>query len=67
MGTLADAHFAGNFAPVGAAVASGFDKLGVYGKFGNSFSFLFDTTMMASATRHRDAGWLSSYRHPVCW
>jgi hypothetical protein len=43
MGTLTDAHFAGNFAKVGAAAASGFDKLGVYGIFGATYSFAFDT------------------------
>lgn len=43
MGTLTDAHFAGNFAKVGAASASGFDKLGVYGRFGATYSFAFDT------------------------
>ncbi len=43
IGTLTDATFAGNFAMAGAAKASGFDKLGVYGKFGNTYSFLIDT------------------------
>jgi len=43
MGTLTDAHFAGNFSATGAATASGFDKLGVYGKFGGTYSFLIDT------------------------
>ncbi len=43
MGTLTDGHFAGNFAAAGAVVASGFDKLGVYGKFGPTYSFLIDT------------------------
>ncbi len=38
-GQLVDAHFAGNFAKTGAATASGFDKLGAYGKFGPSYSF----------------------------
>jgi len=42
-GQLVDAHFAGNFAKTGAATASGFDKLGAYGKFGPSYSFLLDT------------------------
>jgi hypothetical protein len=40
MGTLTDAHFAGNFAPAGAAAASGYDKLGVYGRFAGTYSFL---------------------------
>ena len=42
-GQLVDAHFAGNFAPVGAAAASGFDKLGAYGKFAGTYSFVLDT------------------------
>ena len=42
-GQLVDAHFAGNFAPVGAAVASGYDKLGAYGKFAGNYSFVLDT------------------------
>ena len=42
-GQLVDAHFAGNFAPVGAASASGYDKLGAYGKFAGTYSFVLDT------------------------
>lgn len=42
-GTVTDGHFAGNFSPAGAAAASGFDKLGVYGKVGPTYSFLIDT------------------------
>jgi hypothetical protein len=42
-GQLVDAHFSGNFAPTGAAVASGFDKLGAYGRFGGKYSFILDT------------------------
>ena len=42
-GQLVDAHFAGNFAPVGAVVASGYDKLGSYGKFAGTYSFVLDT------------------------
>ena len=42
-GQLVDAHFAGNFASVGAATASGFDKLGAYGKFAGTYSFVLDT------------------------
>ena len=42
-GSVTDGHFAGNFAVVGAAKASGFDKLGVYGKVGPAYSFLIDT------------------------
>ncbi len=42
-GQLVDAHFAGNFAPVGAVAASGFDKLGAYGRFANVYSFILDT------------------------
>jgi Ca2+-binding RTX toxin-like protein len=43
IGTVSDAHFAGNFAPAGAAAASGYDKLGVYGVFNGTYSFLIDT------------------------
>ncbi len=42
-GQLVDAHFAGNFARVGAVVASGYDKLGAYGKFAGNYSFVLDT------------------------
>ncbi|MGN6136486.1 MAG: dockerin type I domain-containing protein, partial [Aureliella sp.] len=42
-GQLVDAHFAGNFAPAGAATASGYDKLGAYGKFAGVYSFILDT------------------------
>ncbi len=42
-GQLVDAHFAGNFAPAGAATASGFDKLGAYGQFAGTYSFVLDT------------------------
>ncbi|MCC6512109.1 MAG: hypothetical protein IT423_23635, partial [Pirellulaceae bacterium] len=42
-GQLVDAHFAGNFAQAGAAVASGFDKLGAYGRFAGVYSFILDT------------------------
>ncbi len=38
-----DATFAGNFAPVGAVAASGFDKLGAYGRFAGVYSFILDT------------------------
>ena len=43
LGQLADATFAGNFSPVGAVKASGFDKLGAYGQFGGTYSFVIDT------------------------
>ncbi len=42
-GTISDAHFAGNFADAETGVASGFDKLGVYGLFEGSYSFMLDT------------------------
>ncbi|MDX1926571.1 MAG: dockerin type I domain-containing protein [Pirellulaceae bacterium] len=42
-GQLVDAHFSGNFAPVGAVAASGYDKLGAYGKFAGKYSFILDT------------------------
>jgi Ca2+-binding RTX toxin-like protein len=42
-GQLVDAHFAGNFAATGAAAASGYDKLGAYGKFAGKYSFILDT------------------------
>lgn len=42
-GQLVDAHFSGNFAPAGAAAASGYDKLGAYGKFAGKYSFILDT------------------------
>ena len=42
-GQLVDAHFAGNFAPTAALAASGFDKLGAYGRFAGKYSFILDT------------------------
>lgn len=42
-GQTTDAHFAGNFAPAGAAASSGFDKLGVYGQFNGKYQFYLDT------------------------
>ena len=42
-GAISDAHFAGNFADAETGVASGFDKLGVYGLFAGSYSFMLDT------------------------
>ncbi len=42
-GQLVDAHFSGNFAPTGAVAASGYDKLGAYGKFAGKYSFILDT------------------------
>ena len=42
-GTITDAHFAGNFADAASGVASGFDKLGVYGQFEGRYSFMLDT------------------------
>ncbi|MCC6508965.1 MAG: pre-peptidase C-terminal domain-containing protein, partial [Pirellulaceae bacterium] len=42
-GQLVDAHFAGNFAATGAASASGYDKLGAYGRFSGKYSFVLDT------------------------
>lgn len=41
-GLISDGHFAGNFSPVGEA-ASGYDKLGAYGFFAGSYSFIIDT------------------------
>ena len=42
-GQLTDALFAGNFADGVTGVASGFDKLGAYGRFNGTYSFLIDT------------------------
>ncbi|MEM7311707.1 MAG: dockerin type I domain-containing protein [Planctomycetota bacterium] len=42
-GETTDAYFAGNFAPAGAATASGFDKVGAYGAFQGTYTFLLDT------------------------
>ena len=42
-GQLVDAHFSGNFSPTGAVAASGYDKLGAYGKFAGKYSFILDT------------------------
>ncbi len=39
---ISDAHFAGNFSKVGQP-ASGFDKMGAYGFFAGSYSFVIDT------------------------
>ncbi|MEX0939164.1 MAG: Ig-like domain-containing protein [Pirellulales bacterium] len=43
-GTISDGLFSGNFAPGGAIVASGFDKLGAYGfdNFADEYRFLLD-------------------------
>ncbi len=41
-GQLTDALFAGNFAAANAIAASGYDKLGAYGRFGGKYSFLID-------------------------
>jgi|GEM_PF-1656499 len=41
-GLISDGLFAGNFSAVGGA-ASGFDKLGAYGFFAGSYSFVIDT------------------------
>ncbi len=43
LGEITDAYFTGNFAPAGAANASGFDKLGTYGRFGGTYQFILDT------------------------
>ncbi len=37
-GQLVDAHFAGNFSVTGAVSASGFDKVGAYGRFAGKYS-----------------------------
>lgn len=42
LGETTDARFAGNFAAAGATAASGFDKLGAYGRVGNAYRFLLD-------------------------
>lgn len=42
-GSSTDAYFAGNFAPVGALTASGYDKLGAYGAFNGMYQFFLDT------------------------
>ncbi|MFG0261866.1 MAG: Ig-like domain-containing protein [Novipirellula sp. JB048] len=42
-GQLTDALFAGNFADQDTGIASGFDKLGAYGRFHGTYSFLIDT------------------------
>ncbi|HAC93049.1 MAG TPA: type I secretion protein, partial [Planctomycetaceae bacterium] len=43
LGRPTDRIFAGNFSLAGAASASGFDKLGAYGKVGGTYSFAIDT------------------------
>lgn len=43
-GSITDAHFAGNFPDARTGIASGFDKLGVYGLFEGVYSFMLDTT-----------------------
>ncbi|MGB7324210.1 MAG: dockerin type I domain-containing protein [Rubripirellula sp.] len=42
-GEQTDAYFVGNFAPVTAASASGFDKVGAYGAFNGVYQFFLDT------------------------
>ena len=42
-GTVTDGHFSGNFANHNTGVASGYDKLGVYGFFNGAYSFSLDT------------------------
>ncbi|WP_236622154.1 dockerin type I domain-containing protein, partial [Novipirellula maiorica] len=42
-GQLTDALFTGNFADKDTGIASGFDKLGAYGRFNGTYSFLIDT------------------------
>ncbi len=42
-GQLVDGLFAGNFAVAGVGPASGYDKLGSYGRFGGVYSFFLDT------------------------
>jgi len=42
-GTVTDGTFAGNFANRNTGIASGFNKLGVYGKFNGVYSFMLDT------------------------
>ncbi|WP_237607275.1 CHRD domain-containing protein [Roseimaritima sediminicola] len=42
-GTTTDAYFAGNFAAAGAATASGFDKMGTFGRFNGQYEFFIDT------------------------
>ncbi|WP_197451927.1 S8 family serine peptidase [Rosistilla carotiformis] len=42
-GNITDAYFVGNFAGVGAATASGFDKVGSYGAFNGVYQFFLDT------------------------
>jgi Ca2+-binding RTX toxin-like protein len=42
-GSVTDGHFAGNFANRNTGIASGYDKLGVYGRFQGSYSFMLDT------------------------
>jgi Ca2+-binding RTX toxin-like protein len=42
-GEITDALFAGNFAPAGAAAASGFDKMGAYGRINGQYQFFLDT------------------------
>jgi hypothetical protein len=43
LGEITDAYFTGNFAPAGAVKASGFDKLGTYGRFNGTYQFILDT------------------------
>ncbi len=42
-GNITDAYFVGNFADVGAASASGFDKVGSYGAWNGVYQFFLDT------------------------
>ena len=42
-GFTSDNIFAGNFGPMGAAVADGFAKLGAYGRIGNQYRWLIDS------------------------
>jgi hypothetical protein len=42
-GSVTDGHFAGNFADRNSGIASGYDKLGVYGRFQGNYSFMLDT------------------------
>ncbi len=43
-GEITNAYFVGNFAAASANSASGFDKLGVYGKFNGIYQFKLDTS-----------------------
>lgn len=42
-GEITDAYFTGNFSDAAAVNASGFDKLGAYGRFNGVYQFLLDT------------------------